>query len=153
MATIKALIPKWGQKAGKGSKDKYLEDKLYRQADAAVTKCGEKVACYLEYVADSATQQRETEFGGIKAAHMIAVYGDENAAKELVNRIDMIENISIAAAALYAIDYLLPNGSTEVADKFKEMLAEHEKTAEWHRMQSDALIREVMYRLRARAMG
>ena len=84
---------------------------------------------------------------------MIAVFGDENAAKELVNRIDMLENASIAAAALYAIDFLLPKGSEEVADKFKEILAAHEKTADQHTMQSDAVIREVMYRVRARAKG
>ena len=153
MGTVKALIPKWGEKAGKDSKDKYLEDKLYRQAEAVAKECGEKVACYLEYVSKSDTQKKENEFGGIKAAYMIAVFGDENAAKELVNRIDMLENASIAASALYAIDFLLPKGSEEVADKFKEILAAHEKTADQHTMQSDAVIREVMYRVRARAKG
>jgi flagellar basal body-associated protein FliL len=96
-------------------------------------------------------QSKGKEFGGIKAAYMIGILGDESAAAELVDRLDAIENDSIMMAVLKSIDHLCPKGSEKIADRLDEILKEHRKSADRHRMAADNAIREIMYRIRARA--
>jgi HEAT repeat protein len=153
LGKARAMMAEYGTKESKESKYKYFEEKLLAQAEAVVGACGDRVECYLSYIEKSEVQKQENEFGGIKAAYMIGSLGDENAAMELVDRLESLENKSVLMAALKAIDYLLPKGSAKVAQKLDEILEAHRKSADQHRMEADHAIRQYMYRIRARAAG
>jgi hypothetical protein len=148
MAKAKELVDKWGTAGEKGVK---FEAKLLAQAQKVVAECGEKADCYAAYLEKSDAQKKENEFEGIKAAYMVGVLGNEETALELVDRVDGIENTSVLMAALKALDHLLPKGNTKVADKLNEILEAHAKSADSYKQQSDNVIREIMYRIRARA--
>jgi len=151
MGKVQELLKQYGTKADKKSKHKYFESPLVLEAEKAVQACGERVECYLSYLEKSEVQSKGKEFGGIKAAYMIGILGDESAAAELVDRLDAIENDSIMMAVLKSIDHLCPKGSEKIADRLDEILKEHRKSADRHRMAADNAIREIMYRIRARA--
>jgi hypothetical protein len=150
MARAKEVVEKWGTPGEKGGKYKFFESKLLEQAQAVAQECGEKADCYAQYLEKSDVQKKENEFAGIKAAYMVGVFGNEDTALDLVDRIDGIENTSILMAALKALDHLLPKGNSKVADKLNEILEAHAKSADQYKMQSDNVIREIMYRIRAR---
>ena len=65
--------------------------------------------------------------------------------------IDEIENAAIAYVAASTIDHLTPNGSAEIADKLDEIVEKNKKAADNDKMLRDKPIRDVSYRIRARA--
>ncbi|MBN2196689.1 MAG: hypothetical protein JW751_28005 [Polyangiaceae bacterium] len=152
MASLKALMGEWGTKQTDAkSKYKYFEEPLFEQADEVLKACGDRVPCYLSTIEKSESQAKDTQFKGIKCAYMLAIHGDEKTPAQIVERLGGIENAAVRYAVASAIDYLLPKGSAEVADSLEKIIEANVKTADKNRIQGDAGLKQVMYRIRARA--
>ena len=125
--------------------------RLFGLTERVLTECATRVACYVEAVARSDYQEYAMEFAGIKAAFMVGILGDERAAHALATRVEAIESQAVLYCALLAIDHLLPRGSAEVADRLDVVAEAHRHTGDKSRLMLAQPIRQVSYRLRARA--
>ena len=138
----------------KGAVDKYgtkLEKDLYEQVDKLVKACGDRVACYLAEIEKSQNQDQKNQFVGIKAGYMIPILGNEQTRDEVIQRLDSIENAAVRFVAAQAIDHLAPKGSKEAADKLKKIIQKNIESADQGKIQGDAPLKQVMYRIEARA--
>lgn len=153
LAAIKLMTPKTARKvtAYVNSKGSKLEKEQLKQAQDVLDACKADKTCYLKEVESGKNQDQKNQFVGIKAGYMLAMEGDTKVRDELVAMIDEIENAAIAYVAAAAIDHLTPNGSTEVADKLDEIVEKNKKAADRDKMLRDKPIRDVSYRIRARA--
>jgi len=141
MDDIRAAVKTYGTK---------LEKDNLILVEKIVKACGDRTQCYLGAIEKSENQERKTQFGGIKAGYMIAIYGDEKARDDLVGRLDGIENAAVRYVASRVIDHLSPKGSDDVADKLEKIIAKNKKSGDKNRIQGDSPLKEVMYRLQSR---
>lgn len=149
---MKEYLEKWGVKnTDAKSKFKYFESQMFDLSADVLKACGEKVPCYLTTLESAESQAQDTQFKGIKCAYMAAIYGDDKTVAEFIKRLPSIENASVRFAAASAIDHLLPNGSLEVADQLEKIIEANLKTADPAKIQGDSALKQVMYRIRARA--
>jgi HEAT repeat protein len=139
--------------AAKKAVDQYgtdLEKKLDRMTEGLVKSCGDRVPCYLTAIEKSENQEQANQFTGIKAAYMIGILGNEQNRDELIERMDSLENAAVRFSATLAIDHLSPKGSASAAQKLKAIINKNLKSADQNKIQSDAPLKQVMYRLDAR---
>lgn len=139
---VESAVNKWGTQ---------IEKDAFKQGNGLLKACEDRVSCYLAAVEKSENQEKKTQFTGIKAAYMIGVYGDEKARDGIIERLESIENAAVRYAASQAIDHLSPKGSKEAADAIKKIIDKNKKSADRGKMQADAPLKQVMYRIRARA--
>jgi uncharacterized protein YdbL (DUF1318 family) len=134
--------------------DKYgtkLEKDLYAQAEKLVKQCTDKADCYLVEMEKSTNQEQATQFIGIKAGYMGAILGGEAQRDELVKRIDSFENAAVRFVAAQTIDHLSPKGSKEAAAALRKVVDKNAEGGDKNKMSGDAPIKQVMYRIEARA--
>ncbi len=141
MAAVKAAIDKYGTQ---------VEKDLYAQVDKLIKACGDKADCYVTEIQKPDYQDRNSQFGGIKAGYMIAVLGNEGSRDGVVAGLDKITNAAVRYVASQAIDHLTPKGSKEVAAKLNEIIQKNAKSADRDKSAGDTPLKEVMYRLDAR---
>lgn len=152
IGSLQGLIREWGAKqTDPKSKYKYFEEPLYEQASEVLKACGDRAPCYLSTLQKSDAQARDTQFKGIKCAYMLAIYGDEKTPTQIVDALGAVENAAVRFTTASAIDFLLPKGSTEIADALDKIIEANVKTGDKDRIQGDAALKQVMYRIRARA--
>ncbi len=142
LAAVKKAVDAYGTK---------LERDALELARQLLARCGDRVACYLDAVADPGNQGRETQFAGIKAATMIGVLGDADSAEALVDALGSVDNAAIRFVAAGSIDHLLPNGSAALADKLEAIIARDRASPDARWIFADAPLKQVAYRLRTRA--
>ena len=118
---VKAAVDKYGTK---------LEKDLYAQAEKLVKQCTDKADCYLVEMEKSTNQEQATQFIGIKAGYMGAILGGE---------------------AAQTIDHLSPKGSKEAAAALRKVVDKNAEGGDKNKMAGDAPIKQVMYRIEARA--
>ncbi len=139
---VKAAVDKYGTK---------LEKDLYAQAEKLVKQCTDKADCYLVEMEKSTNQEQATQFIGIKAGYMGAILGGEAQRDELVKRIDSFENAAVRFVAAQTIDHLSPKGSKEAAAALRKVVDKNAEGGDKNKMSGDAPIKQVMYRIEARA--
>jgi hypothetical protein len=139
---VKAAVDKYGTK---------LEKDLYVQVEKLVKACGDRVACYLAEIEKSQNQDQKNQFVGIKAGYMVTIYGSEQTRGEVIQRLDSIDNSAVRFVAAQAIDYLSPKGSKEAAAELKKIIDKNIASADQNKVQADAPLKQVMYRIEARA--
>jgi HEAT repeat protein len=142
MASVKAGVDKYGTK---------MEKDLYAQVDKLVKACGDRAQCYLAEIEKGENQDQKNQFAGIKAAYMLAILGNEQTRDEIIARLDTIENAAVRFTAAAAIDSLSPKGSKEAADKLNRIIQKNKETGDQNKIQGDAPLKQVMYRLETRA--
>jgi HEAT repeat protein len=138
----------------KGAVDKYgtqIEKDLYAQTEAMTKACGDRVSCYLAAIEKSENQEQKTQFAGIKAGYMIGILGNEQTLPELIERLGSIDNASVRFVAAQTIDQLSPKGSKDSADKLRRIIEKNAKSPDRDKAMADAPLKQVMYRLEARA--
>lgn len=138
----------------KGAVDKYgtkIEKDAYAHTEKILKACGDRVSCYLTAIEKSENQEQKSQFAGIKAGYMIGILGNEQTVDELVKRLGSIDNAAVRYTASQTIDHLLPKGSTKVADELKKIIDKNLKSANRDKIQGDAPLKQVMYRIRTRA--
>ena len=141
-------VEKYGTDGTNGTPD--TKD-LFAQASALLKSCNDRLDCYLVHVEKVSTRHNEKQFTGIKAAYMVAIYGDESIPKELIKRLEKIENPAIRHVLAMDIDMLSPKGSLDVAETLNTLLEARKATTDKSKISGDQTLRQVMRRLQARA--
>jgi HEAT repeat protein len=133
-----------------GSYGTQLEKDLLAQAEGLLKACGDRAPCYVEAIQKSENQERKTQFTGIKAAYMAAIFGNEQTRDEIVSRLDSIDNAAVRFVSAQAIDKLSPKGSKPAVDKMNAIIEKNAKSPDRDKAMGDAPLKQVMYRLSAR---
>jgi HEAT repeat protein len=141
LASVKRAVNSYGTQ---------LEKDLFAQADGLLKACGDRAPCYVEALQKSENQDRKTQFTGIKAGYMAAIFGNEQTRDEIVSRLDSIDNAAVRFVSAQAIDKLSPKGSKTAVDKMGAIIEKNAKSPDRDKAMSDAPLRQVMYRLSAR---
>ncbi len=141
-------VEKYGTDGKKGMPD--TKD-LFAQSSELLKSCNDRLSCYLAKIEEVSTRHNEKQFTGIKAAYMVAIYGDESVPTELIKRLEKIENPAIRHVLAMDIDMLSPKGSLDVADTLKALLEKRKATRDKSKIRGDQTLRQVMRRLQARA--
>jgi HEAT repeat protein len=141
LPAVKAAVDRYGTQ---------LEKDVYKQVEAQVKACGDRVACYIASIQKGENQETKTQFGGIKAGYMIGVLGNDASRDELLAALDGINNAAVRFVAAQAIDHLTPKGSKPVSEKLNAIISKNSKSADREKAANDAPLKQVMYRIDAR---
>lgn len=141
-AVVNDAVGKWGTQ---------IEKDAFKLGSDLLKACGDRVDCYLANVEKGENQDKTRQQAGIKAGYMIGEYGDEKARGELIQRLDSIDNAAVRFVAAQTIDYLSPKGSKDAADALDKIIEKNAKAADKNKAAGDAPLKQVMYRIRARA--
>jgi HEAT repeat protein len=135
-------VTKWGTQ---------IEKDAFKYASELLKSCGDRVPCYIANIEKSENQEKAKQSVGIKAGYMIGVYGDEKARGGLIDALSSIDNAAVRFVAAQTIDFLSPKGSKDAADAMEKIIDKNTKTADKDKMAGDAPLKQIMYRVRARA--
>ncbi|HTA92315.1 MAG TPA: hypothetical protein VK745_22210, partial [Polyangiaceae bacterium] len=139
---VKAAVDKYGTQ---------LEKDIYAQVDKQLKACGDRVPCYIAALQKSENQDRATQFAGIKAGYMIGILGNEQSRDQVVAGIDSVTNAAVRFVAAQVIDHLSPKGSKDAAAKLSAVIEKNAKSPDREKSSGDAPLKQVVYRLDARA--
>ncbi|MBM4361770.1 MAG: HEAT repeat domain-containing protein [Deltaproteobacteria bacterium] len=142
VAAVGAAVTKWGTQ---------LEKDAFAQAGELLKACGTDVSCYLANIEKSENQQRARQSVAIKAGYMVGILGDEKARVGLIDRLGAIDNAAVRFVASQTIDFLSPKGSAEAAAALEKIIDKNARSADKDKAAGDAPLKQVMYRIRARA--
>ncbi len=124
---------------------------LLTQVTELFDRCGESASCHVRELANPDNQRQARQFIAIKAGYMAVVFGDAKTRDEILTQLDAIENPAVRFVAAQAIDQLTPNGSNAVANAVQVILDRNRERGDPSQLASDAPLRQLLYRLRARA--
>lgn len=141
LATVKRAVASYGTS---------LEKDLVAQAEGLLKACEDRAACYVEAITKRENQDRKTQFTGIKAGYMAAIYGNEQTRDEIVSKLESIDNAAVRYVSSMAIDRLSPKGSKSAVDKMGAIIDKNAKSPDRDKAAGDAPLKQVMYRLSAR---
>ncbi len=139
---VQGAVNKWGTQ---------IEKDAFKQSSDLLRSCGDRVPCYLAAIQKGDNQERANQTIGVKAGYMIGIYGDDKARGDLIDGLAVIDNATVRAIAAQTIDFLSPKGSKEAADALEKIIDKDTKTADKDRIAGDAPLKQIMYRIRARA--
>jgi hypothetical protein len=125
-------------------------EKEYKMAKEMATTCGDKVDCYIGKLAEPASQAKETQFQGLKAAYMVGVLGTPDARQKLVDLMPKITNAAVRFVSVTVIDALSPKGDADLAGKLQKIVDDAEAAKDQEKMSANAPFKTVIYRLTAR---
>lgn len=126
-------------------------EKEYKLAKDMLTACTSNVDCYLAKLVDPASQGKETQFQGIKAAYMVGILGNPDVRQKLLDAMPKITNAAVRFVAVSVIDYHSPKGDNAIADKLQKMVDEAEEKKDQAKISANAPFKTVIYRLNARS--
>jgi HEAT repeat protein len=141
LADVKAVVDKEGTS---------LEKDAFKISADVVNGCGNNVGCYLSKIQEPAAQEEKTQFVGIKAAYMLAIFGNPGTSLDIVKQLPKVKNAAVRFAAVSAIDHLTQKDAGPVADALQKIVDENKAKDDRNMMQADAPVKEIVYRLRAR---
>jgi HEAT repeat protein len=142
LGEVKAAVERLG-----GARAKSLMAKI----EPLVAQCRENGLCYLEALRKPENQSETSQFVGIKAGYMVAIFGNEKLRDELVESLRQLPNPVLRHVAADSIDRLTPQGSRTVAETLRKMIEENSKSPDKDKRYGDSSVKQVMYRLAARA--
>lgn len=125
-------------------------EKEYKLAVDLVNSCGDKVECYLAKLVEPASQDKATQFQGIKSAYMIGVLGTPAARAELIKAMPKVKNAAVRFVAVSVIDSLSPEGDKGIADELQKIVDAAEASKDAKEISINAPFKTVIYRLNAR---
>lgn len=139
---VKALVDRHGTQ---------IEKDWYAQTEALMKACGDRVSCYLAAIEKSENQDKKTQFTAIKAGYMLGILGNEQTRADLIDRLGSLTNGEVRFVAAQTIDQLSPKGSKESAEKLRKIIDKNAKSPDRDKAMADAPLKQVMFRLEARA--
>ncbi|HEX4473461.1 MAG TPA: HEAT repeat domain-containing protein [Polyangiaceae bacterium] len=135
-------VKKWGSP---------IEKDAFQQSSGLLQACGSKEECFLANIEKSENQDRSKQAIGIKAGYMFGVLGNDQARGQLIDGLSSIDNAALRFVAAQTIDFLSPKGSLEAADALQKIIDKNAKTADKDKIANDEPLKQVMFRIRARA--
>jgi len=142
VSLVEGAVNKWGTQ---------IEKDAFKQSVGLLKSCGDRVPCYLANIEKPENQTKSGQTVGIKAGYMIGVYGDDKARGDLIDKLGSIDNAAVRFVAGQTIDYLSKKGSKDAADALEKIIDKNAKTADKDKIQGDAPLKQIMYRIRSRA--
>lgn len=142
MDKVKAAVDKYGTQ---------IEKDAYKLADGLMKKCGTGADCYLKEMETSSNQEPKTQFAAIKAGYMVTELGGEKERDDIIGALDSFENAAVRYVAAGAIDHLSPKGSKDAAKKIQKVIDKNAEGGDQNKIQGDYPLKQVMYRIEARA--
>lgn len=139
---VKVAVDKYGSKM---EKDEYV------LVDNLLKACGDRVPCYLTTMQKGENQDQKNQFVGIKAGYMVGILGNEQTVDDIVKGIDSVTNGALRLVSALAIDHLSPKGSKDAASKLNTIIEKNAKSPDREKSAGDSPLKQVMYRLDARA--
>ncbi|HEX3593860.1 MAG TPA: HEAT repeat domain-containing protein [Polyangiaceae bacterium] len=139
---VQGAVTKWGTQ---------IEKDAFKAGGDLVKSCADRVPCYLAQIVKPENQEKTLQSVGIKAGYMIGVYGNDKARSDLIDQLGAIDNAAVRFVAAQTIDYLSPKGSKDAADALDKIIDKNAKTADKDKIAGDAPLKQIMYRIRARA--
>jgi len=127
-----------------------LEKVTFEAARGVVDGCGEDVDCYLSRLVKAAGEEDDNRLIGIKAAHMLAIFGNATTSMEIVKRLPRVKNAAVRYAAAQAIDHLTQDEPAPIADAVQKIVDVTGTKDEKNIVQANAPLKELVRRLRAR---
>jgi HEAT repeat protein len=126
-------------------------EKEFKLAKALLTACETKLDCYLNKLAEPASQKEDTQFQGIKSAYMVGALGNADTRQKIIDLMPKITNAAVRFVSVSAIDQLSPKGDTAIAAKLQKIVDDADATRDASKIASNAPFKTVIYRLNARA--
>jgi hypothetical protein len=126
-------------------------EKEYKLTKDMLTACTTNVECYLAKLAEPASQAKETQFQGIKAAYMVGILGTPDVRQKIIDLMPKISNAAVRFVAVSVIDYHSPKGDPAIADKLQKIVDEAEEKKDQEKISANAPFKTVIYRLAARS--
>lgn len=123
----------------------------YEMAKKVMTACKKDAACYLNEAKKSANQGDKTQMAGIKAIYMFGQLKGPEGGKDLIGAMEDFEKSELRYAAAQVIDHHSPNGNAALADALEKIIDKNKDSVDRDKVAGDKPLRDVMYRLRARA--
>jgi hypothetical protein len=112
---------------------------------------GKGVECWMAKLVETESQQKQTQFQGIKAAYMIGVLGDDKVRPKIVEQLPLVTNAAVRFVAVSVLDRLSPKGDKEMATKLQAIVDANVKSRDKSKIQADAPLKTIIHRLEARA--
>ncbi|AUX39559.1 hypothetical protein SOCE26_009520 [Sorangium cellulosum] len=135
---------------GGGTVGKSME-KEHKIAKDLLAACGTKAECYVGKLGEPASQAKETQFQGIKAAYMVGVLGTPEVRQQIIDAMPKVSNAAVRFVSVTVIDALSPKGDADVATKLQKIVDEGEASKDAEKISGNAPFKTVIYRLNARA--
>ncbi len=126
-------------------------EKEWKIAKGLLAACGDKTECYLAKLAEPASQTNENQFQGIKAAYMVAVYGNPDVRQKLIDIMPKLTHAALRFVSVQVIDRYSPKGDAGLAAKLQKIVDDGEASKDSNKMAGNAPFKTVIYRLTARA--
>ncbi len=128
-----------------------LDKKTFKLASDLVAACDDKVGCYLEKIDADASQEKNGQFTGIKAAYMLGALGNEGVKAELMKRLPKVKSAEIRFDVLKVLDKLSPSGDAKLADELQALMDADAKRGDQNAIAANAPMKQYIPRLRAKA--
>lgn len=141
-----------GRELGKVAGPAVEKDK-FKAASKVVDQCKVDASCYVRVLDEPVPPSPESaKMGAIKACWMAAMLGDEGTRKELLGKVDKIQEASVRLALVEAIDHLAPKGDLTAADVLEKVVQADVASGNKAMLyQADDQVTKVALSLRSRA--
>lgn len=123
----------------------------FANASGLVEKCKKDAECYLTAAKDSANQTQKTQMVAIKAVYSYAMLKGADSVKTIADSMPSFEEASVRYTAAQAIDHYSPKGNSDVAKNLEAIVDKRKDSPDKAKSLADKPLRDVVYRLRARA--
>jgi hypothetical protein len=100
-----------------------VEKDKFKAASKVVEQCNVDASCYVRVLDQPVPPSPESaKMGAIKACGMAAMLGNETTRKDLLGKVDKIQEASVRLALVEAIDHLAPKGDLAAADVLEKIV-------------------------------
>ncbi len=140
--------------AGEGGKPSTVGkayEKELKMAKELLGSCKEQVECYVAKIAEGDSQEKETQFQGIKAAYMLGVLGGPEVKDKILGVLPKVRNAAVRFVTVSVLDFHSPKGDPALADKLQKMVDDATDKKDTEMMSANSPVPTVIHRLRARA--
>lgn len=137
-------------KTGQGSEVGKALEKEMTTAKQMVAACKDNTECYLAKLAEPASQEKTTQFQGIKAVYMVGVLGNEGVRPKLVALMPKLTSALTRGLSGFVIEHFSPKGDAKIAADLQKIIDEADATKDQNQIQNTQPLKQVSYRLQAR---
>jgi HEAT repeat protein len=122
-----------------------------QQTSGLLTACKKDAACYLAAAAKTENQSSKTQLIGMKGLYMYGIIAGPEGTKALLGKLSSFEEGALRYAVSQVIDHHNPNGSVDVAKQIDAVIQPRADSPDRDKAAVDKPLRDLTYRLRARA--
>ncbi|MBK8251349.1 MAG: hypothetical protein IPK82_01605 [Polyangiaceae bacterium] len=126
-------------------------EKEMAQVKDVLTKCSDKLECYLARLADPAINDDKQGFAAIKTIYMVGVLGSPAVRDKLIELMPKLKSSAVRGLAASVIDFYSPKGDKAMADKLQKIVDDVEVKKDPNLMATQSHFRYTIYRLNAKA--